>query len=421
MRLLVVGAGIIGLTSAYALARRGHSVTVVDRAQTPGMGTSFSNGAQLSYSFVAPLANPEVPKYIWGWLTKSDSPLRFKPKLDRSQWRWLIAFLSACRRDVTERTTAELLQLGALSRKLMHDMVQRDPFPFDFAHSGKLLVYQNDTAYQHAKTMMSYQASLGCEQQAFSSQQCIEFEPALRDIAPKIVGGIFTSSEDAGDCFALCGALRNHLESSMGVTFRLGTPVTRLRTEGQSITGLETSTGSISADGYIIAAGVGAQSLCEDVGINPLLYPLKGYSLTYELTAQSCAPVTSLSDVHNKVVYARLGNRLRVAGMVDIGEKTTDIDQHRIESLKAQVRSYLPRLNEAGPPQEWAGLRPARPDSKPLIGQTPYSNLWLNIGHGALGFTLAAGSADLLADRIENRPTAFADECFRLKKSYGAK
>lgn len=416
MHLIVIGAGIIGMTSAYALARRGHNVTVIDSAPVPGVGTSFANGAQLSYSFVAPLADPAVPKYILGWLTKPDSPLRFKPKLDIAQWRWLIAFLSACRRDIADRTTAELLQLGALSRKLIHEMVEREQFPFDFSRSGKLLVYQDEKAYQQAKSMMSYQASLGCEQQAFSSQRCVEFAPALSDIAPKLVGGIFTSSEDSGDCFALCGALRTHLENQMGVAFRLGTHVNRLHTEGEKITGLDTSEGSITGDGYVIANGVGAQSLCQQVGINPLIYPLKGYSLTYELTAQSCAPLTSLSDVHNKVVYARLGNRLRVAGMVDIGDTTPDVDRQRINSLKAQVRNYLPRLNEAGPPQEWAGLRPARPDSKPLIGRTPYSNLWLNIGHGALGFTLAAGSADLLVDRIESRPSTIADECFRLTK-----
>lgn len=413
MHIIVIGAGIIGLTSAYMLARNGYTVTVVDSAPAPGVGTSFANGAQLSYSFVAPLADPTVPKHILGWLLKPGSPLRFKPKLDPAQWQWLLAFLSVCRRDAAARTTAQLLQLGALSRKLTHEMFAQDHLPCDFSHSGKLLVYQDSEAYQKAKSLMAYQASLGCEQQALSAQQCIELEPALLGIASKVVGGIFTPSEDAGDCFALCGALRQTLEQR-GVTFCFDTRVERLHTEGQKIAGLETSKGTLTADGYLVANGLGAQSLCQQVGINPLIYPLKGYSLTYELTPESCAPRASLSDVHNKVVYARLGNRLRVAGMVDIGDTSTAVNQARIDSLKAQVRAYLPQLNAAAPPQEWAGLRPARPDSKPLIGATPYQNLWLNVGHGALGFTLAAGSAGLLIERMERRSAVIAPDAFSL-------
>jgi len=414
MHILVIGAGIVGMMSAYALARDGHTVTVVDAADQAGVGTSRANGAQLSYSFVAPLADAGVLRKLPAWLTQADSPLRLRLRADPAQWRWALAFLRACRRDTADRTTAELLQLGLHSRGLMHDLVAREALQFDFSSCGKLLVYQDRAAYDAARALMDYQASLGCEQQALSPAQCLATEPALADIAERVVGGIFTPSEDAGDCMLLCGALQDRLAQASDVRFHFGTRVERLQTEAGRVVAVHTDAGPLQADGYVIANGVGAQALCRQAGMNPLIYPLKGYSLTYELTDASRAPRLSLSDIHNKVVYARLGNRLRVAGMVDIGVASTSVDTHRIAGLKAQVRHYLPRLNEAGPPVEWAGLRPARPDSKPLIGPTPYRNLWINAGHGGLGFTLAAGSAGVLADRIARRPSAVADHLFML-------
>ncbi|ALM84468.1 D-amino acid dehydrogenase [Bordetella sp. N] len=414
MDILVIGAGIIGLTSAYALAREGHAVTVVDGAARAGIGTSQANGAQLSYSFVAPLADAGVLRKLPAWLTQPDSPLRLRLRADPAQWRWALSFLGACRRDTADRTTAELLQLGLHSRRLMHELVAREGLSFDFASSGKLLVYQDAQAFKEARILMDYQSGLGSRQQALTRAECLALEPALSDIADRVVGGIYTASEDAGDCLALCGALQGWLAREAGVRFHFSTRVDGLRTEAGRITAAQTSAGTLEAEGYVIANGVGAQGLCRKLGFNPLIYPLKGYSLTYDLGETSRAPRTSLSDVHNKVVYARLGNRLRVAGMVDIGSVCAGVDRCRIASLKAQVRRYLPRLNEIGAPKEWAGLRPARPDSKPLIGATPYCNLWLNAGHGGLGFTLATGSAGLLADRIARRPSLIADHLFKL-------
>ncbi|MEJ2895853.1 D-amino acid dehydrogenase [Bordetella avium] len=417
MKIIVIGAGIIGMTSAYALAKRGHEVTVVDGQPQAGTATSLANGAQLSYSFVSPLADKGVLQKLPGWLLSADSPLRFRPRLDRAQWRWLWTFIGLCQHSAAERTTRELLQLGALSRRLMHEMVQDHDFSFDFAPSGKLLVYQNIDTYRAAQALARFQASLGCEQHDYTPQQCVDVEPALTDIASRIVGGIFTPTEDAADCHALCTELQHYLSRSLGVTFQFGTRVNRVVLEGSRAIALETSAGSLGADGFVIANGVEAQTLCASVGIDPLIYPLKGYSLTYELTSDSCAPHTSLSDVHNKVVYARLGNRLRVAGMVDIGDRSLAVDRKRIAALKAQVDDYLPRLNAAGIPTEWTGLRPARPDSKPIIGATPYERLWLNVGHGALGFTLAAGSAEVLSDRIEGRRSAISEPLFSLTSS----
>lgn len=414
MRIIVIGAGIIGMTSAYALAREGHAVTVVDGAASAGMATSRANGAQLSYSFVAPLADASVLPKLPLWLTQRDAPLYFRLRADPAQWRWALRFLLACRAGVAQRSTAELLQLGAYSRELTHEMAERALLQFDFSSRGKLLVYQDTKAYDSARALMQFQAGLGTEQHALTTSECLRQEPALEGIAERIVGGIFTPSEDAGDCFALCQEMTQHLSAAHGVEFLFDTQVQRLRTQAGRVVALQTQHGALDADAYVVANGVGAQALCRPLGFDPLIYPLKGYSLTYELTPASRAPHTSLSDVHNKVVYARLGNRLRVAGMVDVGTDSDSRGPQRLATLKAQVQDYLPHLNAAAAPQEWSGLRPARPDSKPLIGATPYANLWLNVGHGALGFTLAAGSAGLLADRIAGRPSRIEPTLFRL-------
>ncbi|MBV7483516.1 D-amino acid dehydrogenase [Bordetella sp. BOR01] len=415
MHIVVIGAGIIGMTTAYFLREAGHAVSVVESGPRPGLETSQANGAQLSYSFVAPLADPAVLPKLPSWLTDKNGPLRLRLRADPELWRWGLGFLRACRHGIAQRTTEELLQLGLYSRTLMHQLVAREQLDFNFSSSGKLLVYQDAGAYAGALAQMRYQVSLGCEQRALDARDCLALEPALADISARVVGGIFTPTEDAGDCLKLCTELQRTLAASADpVRFHFNTEVRRLRMQQGRVVALDTAGGQIEADGYVIANGVGAQRLARQAGMNPLIYPLKGYSLTYALTARSRAPMTSLSDVHNKVVYARLGDRLRVAGMMDIGDRSMAIDAGRIASLKSQVARYLPRLEPAGEPQAWAGLRPARPDSKPVIGATPYRNLWINAGHGALGFTLAAGSAGLLAERIAGRATAIGQHSFTL-------
>ena len=413
MHIIVIGAGIVGMTSAYYLVRKGYQVTVVDAMPGPGLLTSKANGAQLSYSFVAPLAEPTVPRKLPAWLWAKDSPLSLRLRADPAQWRWCLAFLAACRSGVSRRTTAELLALGAYSRGKMHELLCAETLDFDFSQTGKLLVYQDAAAFESAKALVAYQAGLGSEQQVLSRDACLAQEPALQAIAARIRGGIMTHSEDAGDCLQLCRELERILrQGAIPARFLYDTEVTRLDRQGDAIVGLQTSTGRLKADAYVLANGVQAQALARQANFNPQIYPLKGYSLTYALTAESRAPRVSVSDIHNKIVYARLGNRLRVAGMVDIGDTTAAIDARRVASLKRAVRRFFPELHPAGEPVPWAGLRPARPDSKPLIGATAVRNLWINAGHGALGFTLAAGSAALLADRIAGAPGALAQALF---------
>ena len=407
MNIIVIGAGIIGSTTARALLADGHDVTVLDEAAQAGVGTSKANGAQLSYSFVAPLADPSVLGKLPGWLTRRDAPLRLRLRADPAQWRWALSFLAACRRDTAARTTAELLQLGLHSRRLTRALVQDGALSCDFSASGKLLVYQDAAAFAGARAQMHYQASLGCEQHALGRDECLAWSPRW-PISASAWSAASTRPARTRPIARRCAR-----PWRAGWARGCGWARAWRRLRGGAVQALETSAGEMQADAYVVANGVGAQALCRQAGLQPLIYPLKGYSLTYALGPDSSAPRTSLSDVHNKVVYARLGDRLRVAGMVDIGDRDAGIDGGRIHQLKEQVRRYLPRLAPAGEPEAWAGLRPARPDGKPLIGRTPVRGLWINAGHGALGFTLAAGSAGVLADRIAGRPSPISDTLFQ--------
>ncbi|NMK48177.1 D-amino acid dehydrogenase [Achromobacter sp. Bel] len=415
MHIVVIGAGVVGMTTAYFLHRAGHRITVIDADSGPGQATSMANGAQLSYSFVAPLADPAVLPKLPSWLLAQDAPLRFRPRLDPDQWRWSLAFLRACTRAKSRSTTRELLSLGLYSRLCMHDLVRQENPDFDFASSGKLLVYQDAAAYAHALAQRDYQADLGCEQRVMDTRACLDMEPALAGIGASIQGAIYTPTEDAGDCQRLCTELERILRAAPDpVRFHFNTRVRALRTERGRVVSVSTAAGELDADHYVLASGMGAPPLARPLGLSLRIYPLKGYSLTYALTPDSVAPNASISDIRRKVVYARLGSRLRVAGMVDIGARGAGVDPQRVRSLERDVAQFFPDLNPAGAPEPWAGLRPARPDGKPLIGATPYRNLWLNTGHGGLGFTLAAGSARMLTDLMQGRKPAVDAAAFAL-------
>jgi D-amino-acid dehydrogenase len=411
MNIVVVGAGIIGLTTAYYLRRDGHQVTVLERNNSVGQETSYANGAQLSYNFVTPLAEPSVLTKLPFWLTDKNAPLHFKIRPDMNQWRWGLKFLSLCRTHVTQKYTLSLLKLALESRELYHELMSKEQLDCDFSSKGKLLIYSNEESLSAAARQLQFQATHGGDKyQQLSSEECLKLEPALISSQQTVFGGLFMSKEDSADSYKFCQEMYLRLKND--VHFMFNTDVKKLNASAGKITSLKTSAGELQFDAYVVANGVGAQSLLQRHQANPLVYPLKGYSLTYTLSQESEAPLCSVSDIANKVVYARLGNRLRVAGMVDVGDASKDLNNHRIDLLKKQVSNFFPNLRSLDAPVCWAGLRPARPSSSPLIKQGSLCNLWLNIGHGSLGFTLSTGSAKLLADRIAGRQTQFSDREF---------
>lgn len=410
MRIAILGAGVAGLSSAYYLARDGHDVTVIEKSSGVALHTSYANGAQLSYSYVAPLAGPGVLPKIPPWLLRRDSPLRFYPALDPQQWRWLLEFVLACNQAQSDLTTRRLLELSFYSRALMHAFVKEEPqIEFAYARGGKLVLYSDAAGFDAARRLLDYQRSLGCEQDALDRGQCLALEPALTDPASslgrRLTGGIHTPSEEVGDCYRFCVGLEQRLRA-MGVRFALDTQIVRLVREGGRIAAAETRNGPIAADHYVLALGAHSAFLVRPLGLRLPIYPLKGYSLT--LPAARLSPKISITDFKRKVVYAPLaepdGDFLRVAGMADIAGHAEKIDPVRLNQLFEESRLAFPNATDyaagAHTMQPWTGLRPATPKGTPLLGATPYANLSLNCGHGALGWTLALGSARAVADVI---------------------
>ena len=415
MKVCVLGAGVAGMTSAYFLWRADHEVTVVERNAGVGLETSYANGGQLSYSYVAPLAGPGVLPKLPPWLMRRDSPLRFSPRLDYHQWRFCIQFVLACTASQSALTTRRLLRLSFYSRRLMHEMVGHETLDFDYVKNGKLVFYSDEASFRGAVATMDYQRSLGCEQEALDRDRCVAIEPALSHIAHEIAGGIYTPSEDAGDCYQFCRSLERVMRSGPNpVRFELDTQVTALLHDGRSITSVETNRHPVAADSYVVTLGAQSVFLLRPVGIDPSIYPLKGYSLTLPIANGSAAPFVSITDHKRKVVYARLGEELRVAGLADITNYRNDLDPERIQVLVKQARDTFPEGADFSHIKTWCGLRPATPEGTPVLGRTRYDNLLLNIGHGALGFTLACGCGKIMAYMASGREPEISLEGFTL-------
>jgi D-amino-acid dehydrogenase len=405
MKVLILGAGVAGVASAWYFWRDGHDVTVLERNHGVALETSFANGGQLSYSYVAPLASPSVIPKIPPWLLRRDSPLRFRPELDPAQWRWILEFLAACNNRTADETTQRLLRLAFYSRDLMHELVAAEKLDFDYVQNGKLVVHTEQESFDSARRLMDYQRKLGAEQEALDAAQAVALEPALEHMAPRIAGAIYTPSEDAGDCYKFCNELKRLMtEGANPVSYRFGVEIERALPSRGRLIGIETSHGVFEADAYVLALGTSAPYLLRGMGIHLPVYPLKGYSLSLPITDERAAPRISVTDYKRKVVYARLGDELRVAGMADLSGRRAVIDVERVGQLVDEVKMAFPRASDFSTLGPWCGMRPATPKGTPVLGATRFSNLWLNAGHGALGFTLALATGRIVADLAAARP-----------------
>ncbi len=296
----------------------------------------------------------------------------------------------------------ELLSLGALSKATLRELVQREAIEFDYVHNGKLVIYRDKGQFEQARRKMDYLVGAGAAQQALDVSACVNLEPALADAGPLLAGGIHAPSEEAGDCRQFCLALARVLRERYKVCFSLGTRIDRIVTEGRRAVAIRTSGEDVPAAAFVVALGNGSVPLLSMLGVRVPVYPLTGYSLTVQ-SVPGFTPAVSVTDLHRKVVYASLGSRMRIAGMVEITGMDESQRADRLALLERHAKEVFPRAGNYTAKATWCGHRPATPDSKPLIGPTPYGNLWLNTGHGALGFTLACGSARLLADAIAGR------------------
>ncbi len=433
----VVGAGIVGLSTAWRLMQDGWQVSVIEESAAPGLVTSYANGAQLSYSYVAPLAEPSAITSLPKWLLQKDGPLHIHPSLSPHFLRWTLSFASHCTSARAHQTTRDLLGLGYLSRRVLREWLADVPASWataaglDYRSNGKLVVFRDASALASANAQVNYQRSLdvGCEQHVLSPSECVQTEPALAAMQSKLVGGIYTPSEDVVDSHGLCKYLER-LIVSRGGKLHYDTRITGAVLEGSRCIALKLKSQSMAlqeaqaeqaadmtefkADYFVVAAGLSSRELLQKFDTRAPLLGLKGFSITLDCE-QGIAPSMSVTDSHHKIVFAKLGHRLRAAGMVDLGRENREVDANRIAALIQQARDNFPDAGDYSKVQTWAGLRPATPSGRPIIDQTAFENVYANIGHGTLGLTLAAGSADMLADKLAGRTSSLPSAAFTFK------
>jgi D-amino-acid dehydrogenase len=353
---------------------------------------------------VQPLADPA----IWGQLPKllfsKSSPLKLSPKLDPQQWRWGLDFLAACNAKTSRTTTEALLMLAARSRLAFDQMMQREALDCDFSATGKLVLYSAEASFQAATRQLALQQSLGVQQRAVSAAECVAIEPALQHYQPHIAGAIYTASECAADCLKACTGLVDVLRAR-GVRFLLGSAVEGFVQRGDQVVALHTTQGEVMADRFVMALGAFSPKLARSLGVRLPIYPLKGYSITVPTDlAAADAPRVNVTDSARKVVFARIGERLRVAGMAELVGYDDTIPDDRIASLVASTRALFPACSSFAELHPWTGMRPATPTGLPIVGRLPRApkNLVFNTGHGALGFTLAFGTAEAVAENLKS-------------------
>lgn len=414
----IIGAGVVGLTTARALLDAGFGVTLIERAGEVAQGASHANGGQLSYRYVAPLADAGVPFKALGWMFKADSPQQFRPELSLRQWSWMASFLAHCTRRANQRTTRRMRGLGRLSQERF-DALRGDIALQDIAlrAPGKLVVFRRAEEFARAATNARADADsiTAGEVAVLDADACVTLEPALADARHLLAGGIYTRSEAVADCRLFCDALRSRLEQHRDFRLLRAMRAEAIRVAHGRAVAVLTEAGDFPADAVVLAAGLGSQQLAASAGIRLPLYPIKGYSLSAPIGGAHRAPEVSVTDFEQKVLYARIGEHLRVAAMADLVGDDERVDPARVASLQRVVRATLPNAADFDHAAVWAGLRPATPAGTPILGATPVRDLWLNVGHGALGFTLAAGSATILADLIAGRPAPIPLEGFTLQ------
>ncbi len=394
----VIGAGIVGCATAYQLARIGFAVHLVDAADAPGTVTSFANGGQLSYSYVEPLASPATLRALPGMLLSADSPLKFRLRAEWRQWRWGLRFLAACRAGAARRGTARLLDLARTSRKTLEAWMRSEAWSFAFERNGKLVLCPDAATLRRQVKQVQLQAIFGCVQEALTREECLEREPALALGNTRFVGGVWTPDECVADPFLLCRELVGSLKR-LGGSASFGTSVSGFARDGTRLVAAHTEHGDLHADAFVLCTGPNAAALAATVGLHLPIYPIKGYSLTLPFTG-AVRPRASVTDLGRKTVFAPLGGQMRIAAMAEIGEYGLDIPSARLDAMLTGLHAVYPGLCDTTAPLAWAGLRPATPDSVPIVGRWADTNLFINAGHGALGFTLAAGSAARIADEL---------------------
>lgn len=423
MNILVLGAGIIGVSTAWHLLERGHAVTVVDRQDAAARETSFANAAQISVSYCEPWANRQAPAKLLKWMFRNDAPLLFRPQLDWQQWRWGLQFLAQCNDGAFERNVRQLVALGSYSHAALKDVVRATGIEYHRLQRGIAHYYTDEAAFAGAADAARLMQEFGVARRVVSREELLRIEPAFRSFAHRIVGGTYTASDESGDARVFTEALAARC-AERGARFLYGHDIERLEKDGGAIAAVQVrdrvsgAQQRLQADEVVVACGSYSAPLLRSVGVDLPIYPGKGYSATFRIRRPELAPSVSTIDDEVKCAISRLGDELRVAGTIELGGYDTSLDsplaQARCRMLAERIEQVLPGVcdtrseAEGGNPRYWTGLRPATPTNIPYIGRTRVGRLWVNAGHGTLGWTHGAGSGKAMAELISGEQPSLA-------------
>jgi len=407
MKVTVLGAGVTGITSAWFLQQAGHEVTVIDRQPGAALETSFANGGQVSVSHAEPWANPGAPLKVLKWLMREDAPLLFRLRPDLNQWLWGLDFLRQCTPGRTRHNIKQMVNLGLYSRATLQNLRAATGIDYQQKTEGILHFYTSEKEYADAQAPAALMREYGCELDMKTPDECIAIEPALAASRGKLVGGSMTASDESGDAHQFTAKLAA-LCASAGVEFLYNTRIVGARKEGGALAGVQIANADgivseVQSDAYVMCLGAYSPQWARMLGQTLRIYPAKGYSVTLPVINEAASFNVSLTDDEYKLVFSRLGNRLRIAGTAELGGYDTDLNLVRCEAIVRRVRQLFPHMADGENAQYWTGLRPATPSNVPYIGASTTRKLFLNTGHGTLGWTHACGSGAAIADIVSGR------------------
>ncbi|NUL36237.1 D-amino acid dehydrogenase [Kosakonia sacchari] len=406
MRVVVLGSGVVGVTSAWYLRQAGHDVTVIDRQPGPAQETSAGNAGQISPGYAAPWAAPGVPLKAIKWMFQRHAPLAISLDGTSSQLKWMWQMLRNCDTRHYMENKGRMVRLAEYSRDCLKLLRETTGIQYEGRQGGTLQLFRTAEQYENATRDIAVLQDAGVPYQLLESARLAEVEPALAEVAHKLTGGLRLPNDETGDCQLFTQQLAQ-MAAQAGVEFRFNTPVDRLLYEGENIYGVKCGEEVVKADAYVMAFGSWSTGLLKNIVDIPV-YPLKGYSLTIPIAEEDGAPVSTILDETYKIAITRFDQRIRVGGMAEIVGFNTELLKPRRETLEMVVRDLFPRGGFVEQSTFWTGLRPMTPDGTPVVGRTPYKNLWLNTGHGTLGWTMACGSGQLLSDLMSGSTPAIA-------------
>jgi D-amino-acid dehydrogenase len=405
MHVLVLGGGVIGVTTAYELLQDGHEVTLVERAADVALGTSFANAGMIAPGHAFAWASPKAPKILLRSLWRDDQALRFRFHADPVFWRWCLRFLGECTAERARINTQRKHRLCAYSQSVLHDIVAASGVSYDASQTGLLYFHRSRETFERGVRNMTILRDLGQAQQILTRDQIAELDPALAPVKAKIAGGIYSHTDETGDCALFTRALAGVVREK-GAQVRAGTTVTRLETEGDRVAAVHTNKGKIEADRYVLALGVWSPHLMRGLDKWLPIYPVKGYSLTLPIGGNHTPPRVGAVDEDNLIAYSRLGDRLRVTATADFAGYDASHRPADFAVMTRKVQDILPGGADYTRPQMWAGLRPMTPEGTPVLGTGRLKNLYFNTGHGHVGWTMSCGAARVTRDLIAGRMPA---------------